>query len=278
MAKENLIYSVLKALSVLDSFSANQPMLRASEICRITGIPKTSLHRMLNTLIQCGLLEKNESTGKFKIGPKLYALGSTYLSTTDIIKAAQPVIKEINDLSGEAVSVGILERGNVILIMKEETRGAFRFASHVGSSFPAYASSMGKAFLSELTETEIDNLYRDEKLVPITMKTINTKTKLKIELEKIKEAGVSLDKEGLYEGVEGFSALMRDTWQKTVAALAISAPKSKMNEFTRKQLSTLVKLGANLISYRLGNHDMSNAISSVQELRSWWEKSGAATN
>jgi len=263
---------ILRVMAVLKSFTPDASELGVAEISRKVGIPMTTTHRMLSTLTKGGLLERNSETGKYAIGPVLYAIGSLYLNTTDVVKAAEPVTKTLNELTGEAVNVGILDKGNMVYVLREETKGAFRFADHVGTVLPAYASAMGKALLSELTDAEIDSLYPEEKLRPLTKKTTSTKTELKIELEKTRKTGISINKEGSWDGVEGIGSVIRNAAGKAVAALSIAMPVFKMNQAKSEQLGILIKLGASLISYRLGYYAMDNDIHDVQQIRSWWEQ------
>jgi len=272
MEAKNLANPVIRVISVLDCFSRFEPELSAADIRRKTGISKATLHRILITLTDRRLLEKNQKTGMYKIGPELYTLGSLYLSTTDVLKAAEPVIKELNDLTGEAVNISIFDKGYVTLILKEEAKSVFRFAVRIGTIIPAYASSMGKALLSELTDEEIDSLYPEEKLRPLTTKTIATKTELKRELEQIRKTGVSFSDGGTYEGLFGVASVVRDASGEGIAAMSIALPIFKVNETTSDRLATLIRMGASLISYRLGYHGMVNPVRDIQEIRSWWEQ------
>ncbi|MBA7694124.1 Transcriptional regulator KdgR [subsurface metagenome] len=272
MKAKNSIKSLLKAVSVLKSFTPDELELGTAEISRKLGIPKTTAHRMLTSLSEGGLLEQNGKTGKFRIGLSLYTLGSLYLKTTDICIAAKPVIETVNDLTKETVNISILDRNNITLIMKEESKHAFRLATHIGSIIHAYASAMGKALLSELTEAEIDSLYPEEKLPPLTNKTISTKTELKRELEQIRKTGIAFDREGSYEGVTAIGSVTRNANGKAAAAMSIAVPVFRMNEANRKRLTTLVRLGVSLISYRLGYQDTQYPVRDIKEIYSWWKQ------
>jgi len=272
MEAENLNKSLHKALLVLMCFSPNELEMGTNEIARRVGMSKTTSHRILKTLTEYKILEQNGNTGKYRIGPELYALGSLYLSTTDVLKAAEPVTKTLNDLTGETVLMGIFDKGNVIMVLKEESKHAFRFARHIGSLLPAYASAMGKAFLSELTEAEIDNLYPEEELQKIAPQTIATKTELKRNLEEIGKTGVSFTREEGYIGAAAIASLIRDADGKTVAAMTIPVPLYSMNQARREQLATLVKMGCSLISYRLGYQDKVNPVRDIEEICSWFEQ------
>ncbi len=270
---DNYIKSLRRAVSVLKCFTPEQPELSGSEVAHKLGIHKTTAHRMLATLAEDGLLDRDGKTGKYMIGPALYAMGSLYLSTTDVVKTAEPVVKVLNDLSGEVVNIGIRDKQNVIVVMKEESNYPVRFYHHIGSVMPAYASAMGKALLSELTEAELDSLFPEEKLRPLTRKTVATKTELKLELEEIRKTGVSFDREGVYEGAEGIASVVRDASGKAVAGMSISVPVFRLQQIGHEGLlATLIKLGSSLVSYRLGYQDTANPVRTIEEIRSWWEQ------
>lgn len=272
MIRNNRIKSLQKAALVLKCFNPEQVEFSVAEIAQRLGIHRTTAYRIMMTLMEDGLLQRDRKTEKYTIGPILYALGSLYLSTTDIIKAASPVTKILNELTGESVNLGIFDKGNVIFIAKEETKHAFRFAHHIGTIIPAYGSAMGKAILSELDEATLDRIYPEERLRPSTEKTIKTKTELKQELKEIKKTGISIDREGSWIGVEGIGAVIRDASGKVAAATSISGPTYRITDALRAQWSALVKLGANLISFRLGYQDKENPIRDIEEIRTWWQQ------
>ena len=276
MKDSNINKSLLKAIAVMKSFTPDELELGTVDIARKIGIPLTTTHRILATMTRGGLLEQNAKNGKYMIGPAFYALGSLYLGTTDIFKVAEPVTKALNDLTGEAVAIAILYQGNVVLIMKEESKHDFRVVTHVGSILTAYASAMGKALLSELTETEIDRIIPEERLPPRTKKTIATKTELKLELEQIRKTGIAFDIEGNYEGVVGIASVIRDRSGKAVAAMSIPVPPFRTDQATRELIAKLVRLGTSLISYRLGYQDTVNPVRDIQEIRFWWKQKQAA--
>lgn len=263
--------SLSKAVSILNLFSLDLLELGVADISRRVGIPKSTAHRLLMTLVNEGFLEKRRVTGKYAIGPKLYMIGSLYLNATDIMTAAEPVIESLNTLTGEVSSLACLEKGYAVIILRKESEYAFRW-SHVGSVLPAHGSAMGKALLSELSDAELDVLYPEETLMATSPKTIKTKTELKGNLEHIRKTGISLSNEELVEGVEGIARVIRDVSSKAVAAISIGVPIFRLSDAYLSQLTTMVRLGANLISYRLGYQDLVYQIRDIQELRSWWDQ------
>lgn len=272
MIPENHIKSIRRAIVTLKCFTPQELELGGTEIARKVGVHKTTAYRILATLAHGGLIEQNAKTGKYMIGPALYAIGNLYLSTTDLLKAAKPVSEIVNELSGETVSLGIRDSGNVILMMREQCKHAFKHERHIGEIMPAYATAMGKALLSDLPDVLIDNLYPDEYLHPLTEKTIKTKKELKIELEQIRKTGISFNREESYKGVEAFASLIRNAKGEGVATLSISVPIFRIDNIIRERLANIVYMGAKLISYRLGHQDPMNNIRDINDIRNWWEQ------
>ena len=264
------IKSLKNAISVLNCFTKINPDLSGSEIARMTGMHKTTAHRILWTLLSEGFVSRDARTDRYSIGPAIYYMGNLYSDNTDITKAAQPVVKALNDITGETVAVSILEEANVILILKEDSRYELRLQRHIGSSIPAHSTSTGKALLSELDEEELDRRIPQEELKTLTKRTIKTKTELKAELGKISKSGVSFGKEESTEGAEGTASIIRDSSGAAVAAMTISIPVVRLNDVIRDRVATLIKLGCKLVSYRLGYRDEKSQVQDVQHLYSWW--------
>ena len=261
---------ISRAALVLKSFTPEELELSAADVSRKVQIPTTTAHRMLAALTKSGLLERNAETRKYTIGPEMFVLGNLYLQKMDLFQAAQPVVKTLNELTKESINVAILDKGNCIWVIREDSHHGLIDNIHVGSNFLAYCPALGRALLSELTETGIDSLYPEEKLQQITNKTISTKTELKLRLKQVRESGISFDSESTIEGVVAFASLIRRADGIAVAALGIALPKNRMNPKKHELFTSLIKMSASLTSYRLGYKDMVNPVSSIEEIRSWW--------
>ena len=91
-------------------------------------------------------------------------------------------------------------------------------------------------------------------------------------MKQIRKTEVLSKREAAHEGVEGIGCVIRDASGKAVAAMSISLPVLRINGASRKRLVTLARLGASLISYRLGYRDLANPVYDIQQIRSWWEQ------
>ena len=265
--------SLQKTIAIINSFSPDKPELTASDIASGLNIPRPTVYRILSILSKAGYLEKKAGKGTYVIGRTLYTVGSLYLTTTDLYHAAEPIIQVINDITGEVTNVAILDdKGYITMLLREESKYPLRHVVHVGSTSPAYAHASGKALLSALTDEEIDQLYPEEKLKQLTSKTVATRTELKLELEKIRNSGTAFNSEQAYDGVEAVASVIRNASGNAIAATAIAAPVVRMNEEKRKRFASLIKIGAGLISYRLGYQDKTQPIHQVADLYTWWQQ------
>jgi len=271
VSQDETVKSLEKALRLLICFDPDNLELRNIDLVRKTGLSKATVHRILSTFAKFAILERRDTTEKYTVGPALYTLGSLYLYTTDVLKALEPVTKTLNNLTEEAVNVAIYDKSNIVFVMREEPKYAFRFAIHIGTVLPAYATALGRAFLSELTESQVDSLYPQEALHPITPKTITSREALKSALNEVKRTGTSIDIEGGVEGVEGIASLIRDVTGKAVAAMGIGVPIFRMDKAKRKRFASLVKMACSLASYRLGYRQGEQLVRNLEELSSWWE-------
>jgi len=273
---ENSSKSVRRAISILNCFSPSELDLSVGDLYRKTKIPKATLYRILSALTDTRLILKNENSGRYVIGSELFVLGSLFLSTLSIVKIAEPVVRSLTGLTNEAFHLGILNKGNIVLLMREESNQIVKVSVPLGTVRSAYASSMGKALLSELSDAEIDVLYPEERLQPLTKYSIATRSELKSELKQIKKTGVSFDRWGAVEGITGISSVIRDASGLAVAALGVSAPDSRLNSAKSKSFTNITKMGASLISYRLGFKDVNNPVRDFEEISDFWEQ--RATN
>ena len=264
--------SLRRAISVIKIFSADNLEMSCAEIARKLGVSSITAHRILSALKAESLLEQNPNNKRYHIGPELYIKGSLFLRSTNLPDIARPVLKEMNNLTEEVVNLSIYDpvEGNVTHILREESKHRLRLAGYIGFTAPAYVLAVGKSFLSELDEEELDRLYPEENLKKITAKTVATKTELKRELEQIRKTGVAINVEQAWEGEEAYSAIIRDYSRKAIATLGIAVPIIRINSKKRKKLISFVQLGAGLISYLNGYHDDSITIRSIEELRKWW--------
>ena len=117
MTEEKNVKSLEKALDIIEIVSNEQQDASLSEIARQTGLPKSTVHRLIATLTGRGYLEKTEA-GSYKIGLKLFEVVSCYINNLELQTEARPYIAELTSHLGLTSYLGILDGDEVVYIEK----------------------------------------------------------------------------------------------------------------------------------------------------------------
>ena len=178
----------------------------------------------------------------------------------------------LSELTGEACSLAILSEDVVVHVLLGESRHEVGWDRYIGMTLPAHTCALGKSLLSALTEAEIDSLYPEEALRGRTPNTALTRSELKAELAEIRASGIAIDDAGCVPGIAGRGSPVLDHHGRTVAALSISVPVFRFPMSLRPLYAAATRMGAQLVSYRLGYRGGGTAINSIEQLQSWWLK------
>ncbi len=250
---------VKSALRVLDIFEllAHQPDgLSLSAISSELAIPKSSAHGLINTLLARGYLREGRQERTYRLGARLFELGSGYMAGTDLLTDGQEVVREMARACDETVHLAILDGNEVLYVAKEEGTNTIRMVSAVGKRFPAHGTGVGKMMLSALPDEELDRLYPSGRpMEPITPDTITDPATLRHELAEIRMRGYATDFEESTPGLSCIAAPVFDSNNQVVAAISVSVPTVRFTAERQAELRTLVQQGAGQLSRILGHRE-----------------------
>jgi DNA-binding IclR family transcriptional regulator len=243
--------TVAKALGIVDILAAHANNgVSLAELSAILGMPKSSTHRYLATLIELGLAERN-NLDRFQLGTKVIELAGSFLAKSDLRNESQPILTELAEKSGETIHLAIPSGIEVVYIAKVESRHAWGMLSHIGSRLPMYCTALGKAILAFNDK----GLYQDmlaEPLKSLTPKTITSPQALEAELDFIRSHGFAIDDEENETGICCVGAPIFDYTGCAIAAISISGPRERMNRERCIQFGPLLRDAALRISKRRG--------------------------
>ena len=251
MSSQNNVESVTRAIKIIECFSESGFELDLSEIVHKTNLPKATVHRILATLKNGGLVNQDSENRKYKLSLKLFELGSLVFRKLKLREAALPFIEELSEKSGETVHLGILDKDEVISIEKADSSFSLRSSIYIGKRAPAYCTGVGKALLA-FQPPDKTRLLLQSKRKKYTANTITDANKLKEELEKVRKEGFAVDNMEHEEGVRCVAAPLRNYEGKVVASISISGPSIRITEGKIPQLVLMVKETAKNISKELG--------------------------
>lgn len=237
-----------KVTRILDLFDEKGKELTATEIHESLDLNKSTTFRILNILEEASYLERNPVTLKYRLGFKLYYLGSLVEGRTEIRNLSHPFLEELKEKCDETVHLVVLDHGEALYLDKLEGKKAIRVVSRIGWRLPAHCSGVGKVLLASLPEEAVDKVIQEKGLKRFTNNTITDSKALKIELARIQKQGYAIDNEEIEVGLKCVAAPLIGSDAEVIAAISISGPKERFNDIEIKRLIPLVKSTSSQIS------------------------------
>ncbi|WP_409305089.1 IclR family transcriptional regulator [Peribacillus sp. SCS-155] len=252
MERENMVKSVSRALDIITLVSLKKGGLGVTEIANQIDINKSSVYRILSTLVQYGYIEQDSETGRYKLGYKFLEISSKLLESIDLRAEARPYLQELENLTNEVIHLVVYDQGEVVYIEKLEGNETLRMHSKVGKRAPMHCTSVGKAILAYLPTNVVVDILERKGMPMHTDKTISTKEELLQELVQIRKNGYAMDLEENEYGITCIAVPIFDHLGKVIAAASISGPTMRMTDERLSHLkSQMISMG-NRISKRLG--------------------------
>jgi DNA-binding IclR family transcriptional regulator len=242
-----------RGLAVLELLASRRVGLRAVDIAQELKVPKNSLSRILQALVDRGYLDRDETTKTFMLTQKLLAIGSSTVCESHLIEESLEIMRSLRDLTLEMVQLNApLNHDEGVVLNTMPSRHQVRLMVDPGTHFEFHNTAPGKVVLAFVPEKEREMMLSRIKLVRSTNKTISNKETLCSELEDIRKQGFALDRGEFAEGVHCVSAPVFDRNKSFVAALTVTGSSTQLPVSRLKELAPLVVSHANAISRRLG--------------------------
>ncbi len=254
--KVKTVQSVERALAIMDVLAQEGSPMKLSSVSKQLELNISTVHRLLNTLMVWGYVEQDPSMGRYRLGVKAFEIGNKALYSLDIRSVAKPFLKKLVDKSNETANLAILVEGEVVYIDQVETHNIIKMFASPGTRGPAYCTGSGKALLAALNEHEINRLSRGFPFKAYTNKTITNVDALQKELAVIRQQGYSLDLGEMEEDVRCVAAPVINHEGKTVAAISLSGPRTRMSDqYLYEELVPLIINTAKQVSHLMGWDD-----------------------
>jgi len=246
------IRSLNRALDILASFSADHYEYTIADLAKLLDLHKSTVHRLVATMVDRGIMQRNPQNGKYSLGLKIMELGTIVLNHIDIRKQSRIFLEKLSALYKETVHLVIMDKFEAIYIDKVEQPDAVVRYSHVGKRLPLYCTAVGKILLSGLDPDILEQVINSLDLAPRTDKTITCKEKLKESVRLARRQGFALDNEELEYGLRCIAAPIINHQGQIVAACSISGNPGRISDEQLKNLIADVRKTALNISINMG--------------------------
>jgi IclR family pca regulon transcriptional regulator len=216
----DFVQSLDRGLAIIRVFDADRPRLTVSEIAQVAGLTRAAVRRFLFTLTELGYVQPRRDG--YELTPKVLELGYSYLSSLTFPEAALPHLEKLVTETGEASEGSILDRGDLVYVVRVPGPALMTISVSVGARRPAYATAMGRALLANLPPAKLDAYLETVRLEPLLPNTITDTQELREELARVREQGFALVNQELEVGLVAVGVPVRDRRAHTRAAINLS--------------------------------------------------------
>ena len=248
--------SVDKTLDVMELFLDNPEEMSLTEMSRLSGINKTTIFRIVSTLLKRGYVKQRDKRGK-------YELGTIYLNYSSIVKNRMQLRKivtsyltklalEINQSVAIAYANGIENFSPEYFQVISHPRQTLSLVPNPEYGIPLHCTALGKIILSSFSEEELQRYFKEKKPEKFTRNTITDYYKMKAHLLKVKEQGVAFENEEYFSGIKGFAVGVKDSEAKITAAIGTTVLPTTVTHAKVLKLVPVVKNCAANISKEIG--------------------------
>jgi DNA-binding IclR family transcriptional regulator/sugar lactone lactonase YvrE len=228
--------SIEKALDVLDAIGEAPEGLGQSDLAERLGLPRTTVYRLLATLVTRGMVRRDPLRKVYRLGFRCFEMARQAYAMPDLVAAAALELRALRDLTGETSYLAALDGREVISLERCDGAHSQRSAAVLGQRKPVHCTSQGKAILSVMPDAARDAIVREAVLKPLTPLTITDRRRLQAELRITRSRGYAIDDEEIVLGVRCVGAPIVDAAGEVRGAVSVAGPAYRL---TRARLELL---------------------------------------
>lgn len=241
-----------KAAAILSVFTAARPSLGLQEIAAATHLPKTTVFRILSTLVAHDLCELDAESGEYSLGFGLLRLAEIRRRQANLHQVAMPLMRGLRDAVNETVVLSVRTGDARVHIDFVESLHPVRRTVEIGVVAPLYAGAASKVLLAGMQDDEIDGYLQRTPLKKLQDSTITDRKALLAEIRLIRERGFAESRGELIAGGGALAAPLKDFSGRTVGVIDVLTPEDRYTPQHREKCIALLLEASRRGSERLG--------------------------
>jgi DNA-binding IclR family transcriptional regulator len=252
MIREKSTYTVQtveKALELLETLTEEAGDATLPNLAKKLEISRNKAFRLLATLENRGLVEREEWSGNYRLGLSSVELAHRFLNCAGLIRHAHPIMEGLARKHDEAVYMTVLRGEEVLFLDMVDCDRQVKAASLVGKRFPFFTNAAGKVMKALESRDMLEKFAKQRK----SKDSRPDIARLEDELNQIRDKGVAVDLEGLGDGIISVAVAVRDYAGKVVGALTMLGPSFRMvADRLDSEIIPSLREGAEMLSMRFG--------------------------
>ena len=243
----NFVLSLARGLKVIESFDGRRDGITVADAARHTGLSRAAVRRLLITLEMLGYAE---SRGRlYRLRSRVLGLGFSFISSTSLVAAAQPLLDQIAETIHESSSMSILDGEDIVYVARSSVHRLMAVELSIGGRLPAYCTSMGRVLLAGLADQELDRHLEGIRPKAHTPRTITSKSRLREIILRVRSAGYALVDGEIEPGLRAIAVPVSSHQGRTVAAINIGAPALRLRREQFDEYLELLREAASTLSH-----------------------------
>jgi DNA-binding IclR family transcriptional regulator len=236
-----------RVVAVLSAFKGEENAVSPAELARRVGLPKSTVHRIVASLVEEGLLERRAA--QVRLGVRLFEIGQRVPRQRVLRDAARPYMHDLREATRQTVHLAILEGSQVVYVDILASPGAPPLPSRVGGRLPAHVTGVGKAMLA-FSPPEAVRAVLEGDLPRVSERSTVAPGLLAKELAGIRQSGVAYDHEESGAGIVCAASPILGVGGEVLGALSVSGWSARVR---LDQVAPAVRTAALALSRTLGH-------------------------
>ena len=244
--------AVLNAIDAIDELGRSSSGMGVRELARVLRLTPATTQRVLSSLEECRVVRQDSETLRYLLDVRLLEIVAAQKGNFSLGETARRHMIRLQERTRETVFLGILDRGEVVIVERIDSPQALRMASELGTREPLHCTALGKAMLAGMGADEAESAIVDAPLEAFTARTLTTKRALRTELAKTAKRGWAIDDEEHIAGVRCIAAAIRNDQGRVIGAISSAGPVVRLTDDRLPGMADAVCASAAATSADLG--------------------------
>lgn len=222
---------------------------RLTTIAEEVGLPNSTVHSHLTTLMEGGYVAKDGDT--YRLGLRFLELGERTRSLRKIHRVTEPELAELAADTGEVASLAVEEGGFGVVLDSAQGEDAVPADVHPGTRFHLHTSALGKAILADMPDSEVDAIVDQHGLEAYTEETITDRDELHEELRETRERNVAYDTEERVSRSKSVAVSIKNESGQIVGSVGVSGPVGRLRDDRLGEIEDRLHDVTNIVELKL---------------------------
>ena len=239
------IASIEKAFRLLAAFDQKAPEMSLSQLAEATSLTVPNVQRITHTLVELGLLTKNEPRKRYALTPRALDIGFRYLQANPLVERAAPYLANLASRSQETVSLTVLDDTDMVYVARQRGLQTIPVNLFIGARLPVFATGVGQVLLAFLPPAEASKILERSTWKKFTRHTLPDVAAVLKKLERIRKNGYAIEDQEMFVGGMSVAAPVFGHDGRPVAAVNVGVPTSRftMAEADRRFAKMVMETG-----------------------------------